>query len=678
MKNIVITLKGEVGVDITLAKIKPYITNDVTDVTLKIDSRGGNIDDAFEIFYFFESLKDKIKVKTEVIGVCCSAATILSLIPDDIEDRLMIERGEYLIHLPYIQNENICSLDACNADYLQRASDYTRLKEECMIEVYKQKTNIDEDVIKNLMIQNKPFNSSQAQSYNFIKVKKTNSMFSKIVNLFKTTKVKAFVELPSDKGVLQLSSDDLENAIGAEATINGEVAPDGDYTIDGSVITVVNGLVTAVVEQPLVVEDAVVAPEIPVVEEPVAEDVAEIPSEEPEMEKEVKKEEIIINPTIVAKTYRVPTINPNQKSVKMNQKNEFAVFAQNILAKAGAKMKNGEFIVKADALTSGLTYTYNGIEDLREIFFKPTIETPEVKQMFEILYGVKSGQQLFSIGGLSNIVKKSAGNCDATPSSETTAISSRKLVTSPLKVELRECAEVFNGVVFEYWLNSGAEKGNLEGTEIEAIIMKVVTDAIRRDIFRILSFGDTASANANFNQLDGLWTRLFAGEVTGDVVKVDTITALNTGNPTANAEYYLRRLEQGSPLELRGLRAEEKAFYVTQNVYDNYLSMLEGKNATESAFRLMLDGTRQLTFRGIPVVAVPAWDNSISILGGTDTLMLYTTKMNHVVGIDGDNSLQEVKFVYDVASDKNIIRAKMSIGYNYKTGGLQAVSYGNI
>lgn len=673
MKKVTITLKGEVGKDITLSKIKSQIKGDTEEVLFLIDSEGGLIDEAFEILYFFDTVKSKIRVKTEITKNCFSAATVLALIPDNIEDRVINENGKFLIHLPYIQGDSLCSLDACNADYLQRASDYARLKEDCMIDIYKHKTNNEEGVIRELMIQNKPLTPAQSEAYKFIKVKPKNKMFQKIVNLFKGTKVKALVELTSDKGVLQLSSEDLENAIGAEATLEGEVALDGVYIVDTNIITVEEGIVTSIkeceVEEVIVAELEEVQEEIKEVQEEVTEElVAEVKEEEKE----------VIKPTVVAKSYKMPTINPNNKTVKMNQKQEFAVFAQNILAKAGAKMKSGEFVVKANALTSGLTYTYNGIEDLRDIFFKPTIETPEVQQMFEILYGVKSGQQLFSVGGLSNIVKKSLGNCDATPSSETTTISARKLETSPLKVELRECAEVFNSVVFEYWLKSGAEKNNLEGTEIEAIIMKVVTDAIRRDIFRILSFGNVTSLNANFNQLDGLWTRLFAGELTGDVVKVDTITALNTGNPTANAEYYLRRLEQGSPLELRGLAPEEKAIYVTQNAYDNYLSMLEGKNSTESAFKLMLDGSRQLTFRGIPVIAVPAWDNSIAILGGTDTLMLYTTKMNHVVGIDGDNSLQEVKFVYDVASDKNIIRAKMSIGYNYKTGGLQGISYGNI
>lgn len=672
MEKITITLKGEIGTNITLEKIKKQINNDTKEVLLLIDSNGGFINEAFSIFYYFDGLKDRIKVKTEVIKNCHSAATILSLIPDNLEDRLMCENGEYLIHLPYLQDENICALDACNADYLQEASDYARLKEDCMIDIYTHKTKIDEGVIRNLMIQNKPLNGKQAEAYFFIKTKQRNTMFKTIVNLFKSQKIKASVDLETDKGLLQLSSEDLEDGVGSSAFLNGEVAENGEYFIEDKIITVENGIVTEIKEVEIeeTLEEEIEIEEV-VAEKEIKEDVIEDVVSELEPQKEEEKE-------IVAKTYKMPTINPNKKIEKMNQKQEFTVFAQNILAKAGAKMKSGEFVVKANALTSGLTYTYNGIEDLRDIFFKPTIETPEVQSMFEILYGVKSGQQLFSVNALSNIVKKSLGNCDATPTSETTTVSSRKLETTSLKVELRECAEVFNGVVFEYWLKAGAEKGNLEGTEIEAIIMKVVTDAIRRDIFRILSFGNTASANANFNQLDGLWTRLFAGEVSGDVVKVDTITALNTGNPTANAEYYLRRLEQGATMELRGLMPEEKAFYTTQNVYDNYLSMLETRNATESAFRLMLDGSRQLTFRGIPVIGVPAWDNNIAILGGTDTLMVYTTKQNHVVGIDGDNSLQEVKFVYDVASDKNIVRAKMSIGYNYKAGGLQAVSYGNI
>jgi hypothetical protein len=90
-----------------------------------------------------------------------------------------------------------------------------------------------------------------------------------------------------------------------------------------------------------------------------------------------------------------------------------------------------------------------------------------------------------------------------------------------------------------------------------------------------------------------------------------------------------------------------------------------------------------LKIDGIPVVKINAWDEALRdtanpLNGVKDTLMVLTTKDNHVIGVDGQvgNSGQSLEFFYDKYRNTNVIRGRFTLGYRYVFGELVAISTG--
>lgn len=364
------------------------------------------------------------------------------------------------------------------------------------------------------------------------------------------------------------------------------------------------------------------------------------------------------------------------------------------LSRRDARDREGRLVVAdVNVLSPRLDYTYNGKEDVNELFYKPTIFTPDMKKIFTVKQDVKSKQQLFRVLPFSNTdLLRKAQECNPVARDITDAvIDNRTLETFDVGDELSQCYTAFQDIIFEKWLETGPEIGNLTGTMVEKVILTLLQDGLRRAFFRILNFGDQNSASVAYNMITGILPKLIQGLAEYDpsdtgsnycVSRVDTITALNN-NATTNAEYYLRRLQENAPNLLRSMPIQDRVFLVTQNVYDNYLTQIENRTATEGAFKLLQDGTKALFFRGIEVVPILMWDELLRFgsapLGTTaNTLVLYTTPKNHVIGLDRNNDEHRVEVWYDKRDDLLRTRMKFKLGYEYVQCDLQALSYGKI
>ena len=118
-------------------------------------------------------------------------------------------------------------------------------------------------------------------------------------------------------------------------------------------------------------------------------------------------------------------------------------------------------------------------------------------------------------------------------------------------------------------------------------------------------------------QLDGLWTKLIAQNTAANAYCVRRAsTTLGTGTLAAGVALdSLKECYEESAIILKQLPKEQKYFAVTGTVYENLLSSYEANsNATELQFRNLTDGQgnseAELTYRGIRVIPVYAWDNN--------------------------------------------------------------------
>ncbi len=326
-------------------------------------------------------------------------------------------------------------------------------------------------------------------------------------------------------------------------------------------------------------------------------------------------------------------------------------------------------------------YTYNG-KLSTEVLFKPTVGTPAISDFFTIYPQLKYGTKIPLLLPLEKVVKKYT-SCART-FTDGMNITNTEMTLTQLEVNMEWCKDDFEGLVgnvlAEDWLRSGVEEFNPEGTQIQRIIDEHVADAVRRDNFRIFSFGDTGAGSDDYSQLDGLWTTLIANSGEGGSYCVNKTSSLGTGNLADGAA--LAALEAAytqSAIILKQM--PDRYFAVTGSVYENLMKSYESNmNGTEKQFTNLVMGQDSLTYRGVPVIAVYAWDNDLQdtdnpLNGTVEHLILYTVKANHAVGVDVLADAEKISGWYERKDRRYYIEGFQRLGYNYIHCDLQSIAF---
>lgn len=330
----------------------------------------------------------------------------------------------------------------------------------------------------------------------------------------------------------------------------------------------------------------------------------------------------------------------------------------------------------ANVLSTDINYTYTGIQS-SELFYAPSVQVPSITSLFKVMTGVRSKMQLTVPNSLSKIVK-SLTNCTLTASG-TTTISNRTLTTCDMYFHVPQCWDAFRDTYLEEQMPTGLDEMEL-GAYILGIIQTLLADAISRDVFRIASFGDTGDADANWNQCDGLWTKLIDGVAAYEITKVNSITTLNQTSATRALDY-LQNLFVGAEIVLKQMPKNMKAFYVTGNVYEN-LVLTYANFATNGGFtNLFRDGEGKLYYAGIEIIELYGWDSALEdatcpLYGVVNTLIMYSAKDNNVIGVGSVADMDAVRQYYSNEDDNVHFKGKFNFGYQYVHGSLTAVSYG--
>ena len=126
-----------------------------------------------------------------------------------------------------------------------------------------------------------------------------------------------------------------------------------------------------------------------------------------------------------------------------------------------------------------------------------------------------------------------------------------------------------------------------------------------------------------------------------------------------------------APIKLRQMKADTNEanrprFLVTQSIADAYEQYLIGKGISETYVNL-IDGVKALSFLGVPVIAMPIWDEMIqSYQDLRDTYFkphraVLTTKSVLAVGTGSSQLFGSVDVWYDKTSRKNFIELKDKI-----------------
>jgi hypothetical protein len=313
----------------------------------------------------------------------------------------------------------------------------------------------------------------------------------------------------------------------------------------------------------------------------------------------------------------------------------------------------------ANAITS--VATFDGLND--SLYLKPFTNDPDVAQLGFDVKVAKVPLHLYFNTQLSKITKeKVACGWDFQGGANVTK---KTLTPVELAAAIEQCYTVFMQTYFAEGLPAGAARGELSA-DIVDILQQLHFDANKQDLLRMLFLGNTASASADYNAFDGVYT-LLAASSSNDIGAL-TSTDFNSTNIVAT----MAELYNAQSRIMKGIADNRKKFLVTGNIYDAWVDYLisVGQNFNQAG---LINGVSQVAYRGIEMVPLRWVDAALAadFTTGSPAVVtnpyraILTVPDNHKLLLD-KSSFGDAKAWYSM--DDDVFRVAGSGLYAYQFG----------
>lgn len=326
-------------------------------------------------------------------------------------------------------------------------------------------------------------------------------------------------------------------------------------------------------------------------------------------------------------------------------------------------------------ITSVASYTGKQAE-FQETFVLALAKTPLLAQLgFRIEQDIQSSKTFYKTGRLNKITKKSV-DCNTGDTATGVAISSVVLSVTQMEAELSQCKAPFESSIYEAALKKGYDVYNLEGTQIQTLLLEVFGSAVADDLYRQIFLNDTTLTNSDYTAYDGIFKTLTAGALAGDgtvrVAAVISDTDINQTNILTTLDTYVDA--QNSVLKYN-YTPDQKRMYVTDPIYRALETKYTALGNLESSKTELINGISTLKFRGIPVVNLLTIGDYINLDFATgspatanDNRIILTNPQNHIIGTDMMTDTTSAEFWYERKDKKNYCRLNYRAGYKYIDG----------
>jgi ATP-dependent Clp protease protease subunit len=257
---------GEVAEMISAKSVSEFLdaNTEATEITVRINSRGGDVQEGWAIHDLLVNSGKKITTIGE--GKIYSIATILLLAGSD---RLVMKNADGLIHNPFIPPYTLA--DQYESDDLEKIAESLRQEEEKILTFYSERTGTAIDILARYMKEETKLSAEDmlqlgfatkiiepVKAYAYIKPKNNYVMdekafFEKLGSALDgaVLKMKNFSRInPTNQTLTDADGNEfsLEKETG-EPAVGDAATPDGTYAMtDGKVIVVAGGVVTEVKE----------------------------------------------------------------------------------------------------------------------------------------------------------------------------------------------------------------------------------------------------------------------------------------------------------------------------------------------------------------------------------------------------------------------------------------------
>ena len=302
-------------------------------------------------------------------------------------------------------------------------------------------------------------------------------------------------------------------------------------------------------------------------------------------------------------------------------------------------------------------YTGNDVE---QIFFRPMLTGPAADELgIRVLYNMPVPTVVQLWDGQRNALQKFTakgwtGGAAATKYQ-------KQIDMHRVKAELSfSAADYFSLVYEQITARPDVNMDDLTGTILEQAETDLFKRVIAENIRATMWVGDTSAASG-YNTFDGFLKFLKAAV---DKEKISSLTY--TASNLAETDYVVTlfdNLWQRADSRIRDVKAEgQLAFFVTSDLYYLYEKYLDTKSG-DAAYREQIDGRRELTYHGIPVIDV----RLEGYLSGSTTLhksfCLLTDRRNLVLAVNtADMPGNEVRMWYNPDEMENRQRALFLAG----------------
>lgn len=327
-------------------------------------------------------------------------------------------------------------------------------------------------------------------------------------------------------------------------------------------------------------------------------------------------------------------------------------------------------------LETNFGYTWQGILTT-DLFFTPSLGSPALSDIFTIDLGAKDKKRYNIVPILNKVLKPYTG-CDQAVTGTSMDITDKAIQLKPFQMYEGWCKDDFTGQLSgtfnhlaQEWLKTGNESFDPAGTPIDRLIVQALKDSLRRDVFRRASFADNASSDADYNQIDGLFTALKEQSGAQNYCVYASKTNFGTGALSANAaSTEFQAMYENSDLLLKEhvLDAGKGQILCTRSLWENYYTTLVGVGAvTEQAYSDYKKGLKTLEFRGIPIKPITIWDSFLAesdnpFFSTTRHIAIMGTKDNFILGVENTGDLNKIDSWFEMKDNKRYYRSNMTFG----------------
>lgn len=320
------------------------------------------------------------------------------------------------------------------------------------------------------------------------------------------------------------------------------------------------------------------------------------------------------------------------------------------------------------------------LESLRDAVIKKAIEDEDLANVVTIKR-VKNGDPLAIIGEMDAVGHAGAG-CNPTYEEIGIGNALKRWDLGAWEIALKICYENLEDTIAEYSLRTGTAIGDLTGTDFMAIYMELLVTQVRRMMWRLIWFGDTAADNISnggsitngvdvtlLTANDGLWKRLFAIG-TANPAQVTAISAnsgatyaaqksamLAAGYATGLVDTIL--LDAPTSVNANG----EATLFINKKFADYLAHDVKMTYKDNLPFERIFDGFYLAYYNGVRVVAIETWDYMIDTYQNTGTAWempfraVLSNPNNLLAGVDKENPVDDLDIIFERVTRMNHVYA---------------------